>query len=66
MRIVFDASEVSPNYLRDSAFTWNNNLLISEYKDALNGEGNYKYCMEPQRTQFANILGREIYNRYLM
>lgn len=62
----FDASDVSPKELRDLAITWSNEILASEYIDALNGEGNYIYCMEPQKTQYANILGREKYNRYLI
>lgn len=61
----FDASSVSAKYLNDLASTWNNEILASEYKDALSGEGNYIYCMEPQKTQYANILGRECYRRYL-
>lgn len=62
----FDASIVSAKDLRDLASTWNDEIFTSEYKNALNGEGNYIYCMEPQKTQYANILGRERYNRYLI
>lgn len=65
MKILLKAELVPAGWFGEKVATWPNDVLVSEYNDAKQVQGNYKYCRGLKLEQLQNILGREIYNRGL-